>query len=115
MFENASSVVVNDKASLILEDLGVALKDTRITTHDEANANYVEFDESGLYRVDFSSDVNGNYTYRLVEFMHETEDGAQTTLRCLNLSESGTDSETLTFNQLDKVRIKATIDEDGKE
>ena len=115
VFKNASSVVVNETAPSVTTDLGVVLKDSRITTHDEANASFIEFAEAGLYRIDFSADVNGDYTSGFIEFVHETEDGVETTFRYLNLAESAIDCDTLTFNQLDKLKVKATVDENGKE
>ena len=115
MFKNASNAVINETAPSVVTDLGVVLKDSRITTHDEANASFIEFAEAGLYRIDFSADVNGDYTSGFIEFVHETEDGVETTFRYLNLAESAIDSDTLTFNQLDKLKVKATVDETGKE
>ena len=115
VFKNANPVVVNDTAVPIIVDLGVVLKDNRITNLDDTNAGYVEFVEGGLYKIEFSSDVNGNYTNGFIEFVHETEDGVQTTFRYLNLAENSIDSDTLTFNQLDKLRVKATVDENGQE
>ena len=100
---------------LLQSDLGVVLKDSRITTHDEANASFIEFAEAGLYRIDFSADVNGDYTSGFIEFVHETEDGVETTFRYLNLAGSAIDSDTLTFNQVDELKVKATVDENGKE
>ena len=108
------SIVVTDKRDTVLVDLGVALKNSTIATHGEASANYVEFAEGGFCRVDFGSDVNGNSANWFVEFVHETENGAKTTFRYLNLAERGIDSDTLIFNQLDKLRIKASVDEDGR-
>ena len=115
VFKNASNVVVNETSPSVVTDLGVVLKDSRITNHDEANAGFIEFVEAGLYKIDFSADVNGDYTSGFIEFVHETEDGVETTFRYLNLAESAIDSDTLTFNQLDKLKIKATVDETGKE
>ena len=88
--------MVNDTANPVFVDLGVVLEDSKVTSHDKTNANYVEFAEGGLYRVDFSSDVNGNYANGLLEFVHKTEDSVQTTFRYLNLAENGIDSDTLT-------------------
>ena len=91
------------------------LNDTRITTHDGANVNYTEFAEGGLYTADFSSNVNGNYTNGFAEFVHESEDGVQTTFGYRNQAKSGIDSKKLTINQHDKLQIKATVDKDCQE
>ena len=107
--------MVNNRASLILVDLGVVLKGNGITTHDGVGANYTEFAEGCLYRVDFSSDVNGNYTDWFEEFVHEFGDAVQTKFRYINLSESGIDSDTPSFNQLDTLWVTASVDEDGQE
>ena len=57
-FKNVSFVVINDKNDPKLVDLGVVLKDSRIIFHDQACDNYVKFAEGGLYRADFSSEIN---------------------------------------------------------
>ena len=58
---------MNDKAKPVTIDLGVVLKDGSITSYDDANASY-------LYRIDFSSDVNGKVHKRIVELVHQIVD-----------------------------------------
>ena len=97
----------------MVTDLGVVLKDSRISTHDEANASVIEFAEAGLYKIDFSADVSGDYTSGFIEFVHETETVLKQPLDILTLLKVLLTVHTITFNQLDKLKIKTTVDENG--
>ena len=110
-----NNVVVNDSSVPKYIEFSKVLLDNRIIKLDDVDKTTLEFLEDGLYKLDFSSDINGEYQNGFIEFIILAEDGVETTFRYLNLAESHVDSEILDFSMLSKLKIKASVDVTGEE
>ena len=113
--KSSNNVVVNDSSVPKYIEFSKVLLDNRIIKLDDVDKTTLEFLEDGLYKLDFSSDINGEYQNGFIEFIILAEDGVETTFRYLNLAESHVDSEILDFSMLNKLKIKATVDVTGEE